>query len=546
MAINPIFEILKQKNKGYKKGIQALRNRIRSVNPVVKTTEQKFSVFSFENIFRKHDVVMLLVEGETGKIIDANHAAEKFYRYSLQQFKSLNISDINKMPPNQVKIEHQQAYKEKQRFFIFPHRLANGEIRIVEVHTTPIIVNETKYLFSIIHDITAGKQIEEELLRSHQQLIKAKEKAEESDNLKTAFLQNMSHEIRTPMNAIIGFSNMIEKPDLSPEKRKIFTTIIVNSTRQLLSVVNNILTISSVDTKQETISIKSVCINHIIANLLEFFKAQAFSQNISLYSKKPLSDRQSEIYTDGTKVTQILTNLITNALKFTPNGFIEFGYILKEKQLEFYVKDSGIGIKTKMQKKIFERFRQADGDITRKYGGTGLGLAISKGFVELLGGKLRVQSKIKKGSTFYFTIPYKPVQESGVVSFPANQNGNTATILIAEDEEYNYLLLEEIIIDMDFGVVHAKNGLEAVEICKANPQINLTLMDIKLPVMDGHTAAKQIKEFRPDLPIIAQSAYALAHEIEKYRGNTFDDYITKPINEDELRQKVMKYISIRK
>jgi len=406
----------------------------------------------------------------------------------------------------------------------------------------PIIVNidcivsqDDEFCLLTLTDITERKLAETNLLQ-------AKEHAEESDHLKTAFLQNMSHEIRTPMNAICGFSKMLNKPELSDEKRKSFISIIINSTNQLLSIVTDILTISSVDTKQEKVNIQKVCINSNIVDLLAIFKTQAQNQNISLYAKQQLTDRQSEIFTDNTKITQILSNLITNALKFTHEGFIEFGYNLKGEFIEFYVKDSGIGIKTEMQEKIFERFRQANENINKKYGGTGLGLAISKAFTELLGGKIWVQSELDKGSTFYFTIPYKPVHEIDKTNSPTEQNENFPIVLVAEDEECNFLLIEELLCDMDLKLIHAKDGKETVEICRTNPKIDLVLMDIKMPIMSGHEAAKLIKEFRPDLAIIAQSAYGLEQEIEKYSG-IFDDYVTKPIDENELQQKIMKYIN---
>jgi len=406
----------------------------------------------------------------------------------------------------------------------------------------PIIVNidcivsqDDEFCLLTLTDITERKLAETNLLQ-------AKEHAEESDHLKTAFLQNMSHEIRTPMNAICGFSKMLNKPELSDEKRKSFISIIINSTNQLLSIVTDILTISSVDTKQEKVNIQKVCINSNIVDLLAIFKTQAQNQNISLYAKQQLTDRQSEIFTDNTKITQILSNLITNALKFTHEGFIEFGYNLKGEFIEFYVKDSGIGIKTEMQEKIFERFRQANENINKKYGGTGLGLAISKAFTELLGGKIWVQSELDKGSTFYFTIPYKPVHEIDKTNSPTEQNENFPTVLVAEDEECNFLLIEELLSDLDLKLIHAKDGKETVEICRTNPKIDLILMDIKMPILSGHEAAKRIKEFRPDLPIIAQSAYALEHEREKYSGSAFDDYITKPISRDKLNQVLTKYI----
>lgn len=373
----------------------------------------------------------------------------------------------------------------------------------------------------------------------------AKEKAEESDRLKTAFLQNMSHEVRTPLNAIIGFSKMLDKPELSPDKRKNFTSIVINSSNQLLSIVNDVLTISSLETKQETVNLQNVCINTIVLDLFSIFKVQSLNKNISIYVQHELTDKESQIFTDKTKVNQILTNLLSNALKFTHEGYVEFGYKMKhpEEQLEFYVKDTGIGIKAVHLDAIFERFRQADLSTSRVYGGTGLGLAISKSFVELLGGRIWVDSVVGEGSTFYFTIPYRPVFESGRASSLLKQNATSRTVLVAEDEEFNYLLIEEILIEMDIKLLHAKNGAEAVEACQRHPHITLVLMDIKMPIMDGHTAAKQIKEFKPTLPIVAQSAYALESEIEKYSG-IFDDYLTKPIKVEDLKQLVMKYIEI--
>ena len=278
----------------------------------------------------------------------------------------------------------------------------------------PIHIKEKpRYLAGFTIDITERKQAEILLQEKNIELQKAKEKAEEGERLKTSFLQNISHEIRTPMNAIIGFTSFLDDPDLSLQKRQNYVSIITNSANQLLSIVNDILTISSIDTKQETVHLTKVCVNDIIFNLHSIFKPQAENKNISINFKTELSDENSKILCDSTKLTQILSNLISNALKFTKDGEIEFGYTGtgdvrtgRDLSLQFYVKDTGIGIKNEYQQIIFERFHQADTSISQKYGGTGIGLAISKGFVELLGGKIWVESEYEKGSTFYFTIPY--------------------------------------------------------------------------------------------------------------------------------------------
>jgi len=255
----------------------------------------------------------------------------------------------------------------------------------------------------------------DEKIQIEQKLKVAKEKAEESNRMKTAFLQNMSHEIRTPMNAINGFSQMLVNPELSANKRNKFVNIILNSSKQLLSIVTDILTISSLETKQENVMYEKVCLNDIIDDLQTIYSDEAQTKKIFIYTKNGLNDQNATIYTDKTKVTQVLTNLINNALKFTQEGFIEVGYDLikkaESKEILFFVKDSGIGIEPKLQEKIFERFQQTDTKIDIKHGGTGLGLSISKGFVELLGGTIWVRSKPGEGATFYFTIPYKLDEE---------------------------------------------------------------------------------------------------------------------------------------
>jgi len=442
----------------------------------------------------------------------------------------------------------------------FHNKKKNGEFIWEQATITPLVNDEgeiTNYM-SIKEDITARilaerelniqnqeyAALNEEYKAQNEELLAAKEKAEESNRLKTAFLQNMSHEVRTPMNSICGFSSMLNREDLSQDKRNSFISIIQDSSQQLLSILTDILIISSIETKQEKVNIQKVCINTIVVDLFSIFNQQAINQNISLQTTQPLNDNQSEIYTDKAKITQVLTNLIANALKYTDEGFIEFGYNLntdiEPPKMEFYVKDSGIGINPELHEKIFERFTQANKSIHVNYGGTGLGLSISKGFIELLGGKIWVQSVLEKGSTFYFTIPYKPVVEIDKTATSIKQNKNLKTVLIAEDEEYNFLLIKELLKDLNLKILHTRDGKETVMLCKDNSNIDLILMDVKMPIMNGHEAAKKIKKIRPELMIIAQSAYALEHEIKKY-GGIFDDYITKPINGKILMEKIMKH-----
>jgi signal transduction histidine kinase len=248
-------------------------------------------------------------------------------------------------------------------------------------------------------DITRQKKAEADL-------ISAKEGAEESDRLKTAFLHNVSHEIRTPMNAIIGFSTLLNEPDTSAEERNQYVDIIFQSGGQLLSIINDIVDIANVESGQAKINLTEFNLNSALRSLNEQFSIMGKQKNVSIKLKTTLSDEDSIILSDNTKFVQILSNLINNAIKFTKDGNIDFGYVLKDKFLEFHVKDNGIGIPAEYHARIFDRFYQVDSAVSRQYSGTGLGLSICKGYVELLGGTINVVSKSGKGTMFVFTIPY--------------------------------------------------------------------------------------------------------------------------------------------
>lgn len=407
-----------------------------------------------------------------------------------------------------------------------------------------IIDDNEKAIVSIV-DISALKQAEQEL-------IKSKEKAEESDRLKTEFIQNMSHEIRTPMNGILGFSELLDNPELSSEKRKRFIEIIRNSTHQLLQIIDDIMEISVLEAKQTKAVENPICLNDLLLELFSIFDIKAKEKKIHLYFKKGLSDEQSTILTDRTKLNKIVSNLLENALKFTNEGNVELGYKLNKDsepaELEIYVKDSGIGIKPEKQKLIFERFQQAEKDLSKKVGGLGLGLSIAKENTELLGGKLSVKSTYGEGTVFFVTIPYKPVNlVHKIAKEKEKKSGDKEkyTILIAEDEEVNFMVLKILLEDklkLPCTIIHAKDGLEAVELSKSNPEISLVLMDIKMPKLDGHEATRIIKEFRPDLPIIAQTAYSSPEEKEKAFLAGCDDFIAKPISKDVLNSVIVKYL----
>jgi PAS domain S-box-containing protein len=382
-------------------------------------------------------------------------------------------------------------------------------------------------MIGTILDITERKTVEEAL-------ISAKEQAEENDRLKTAFLNNISHEIRTPMNAIIGFAGFLNEPNLQPEKRNYFTEIICNASNQLLSIITDIINIATIEAGQETIKKTKLNVNTILRNLYNQFEIKADSQKILMHCVTPLPDNETFIETDETKLVQVLTNLIGNAIKFTKQGQVKFGYKVKPGFLEFFVEDTGIGIPANMHKEIFDRFRQADSTIARQFGGTGLGLSISKAYIELLGGTIWLDSSPGLGSTFYCTIPFEitrnghstPLENTGQAKI---ELGRSRTLLIAEDEEFNYLLLDQILSGYNLNLIRVENGAEAVHTCKTNPDIDMVIMDVKMPVMDGYEATRLIKQFRPELPVIMQTAYSRESDREKAFQNGCDGYLSKPL-----------------
>ena len=402
-----------------------------------------------------------------------------------------------------------------------------------------------KRLIGTIQDISEKRQI-------LQDIIIAKEKAEESGRLKTEFIQNMSHEIRTPMNGILGFTELLDNPSLSDEKRKKYIEITKNSTNQLLHIIDDIMEISVLETKQIIAEENPVCLNDLLQELFNIFNIKATKKNIKLVLKNELSDQESTILTDKIKLNKVLSNLLENALKFTDEGFVELGYKLNKDsvpaELEIFVKDSGIGIKPEKQKLIFDRFSQAEKDLSKKVGGLGLGLSIAKENAELLGGKISVVSELGEGAAFFVTIPYKPVNmipNITIEKVKTTKENEKCTILIAEDEEVNFMVLEILLEDklkLPCTIIHAKDGFEAVELCKKIPEIEFVLMDIKMPKMDGHEATRLIKEFRTNLPIIAQTAYSTPEEKEKAFLAGCDDFISKPISKDALNDVINTYL----
>lgn len=391
------------------------------------------------------------------------------------------------------------------------------------------------------------KESLEHIQKMNSELIISKNKAEESDRLKSSFLANMSHEIRTPLNGILGFSSLLKDDDLSKENVERYIDIIDSSGQQLLTIINDILDISKIEAGQISISIKAVNITQLMNELFQQFQYQAENKNLDLILNSDNLNENMVINTDENRLRQIICNLLSNAIKFTSDGKVEFGLLHKGNFTEFYVSDTGIGIAPEDQSLIFKPFGRVETSLTKKYGGTGLGLSISKAFVEKLGGTIMLQSHPNKGSKFIFTLPQTEVtkpdhQKNPETKQELHHNWNQKTILIAEDEIFNFFYIEELLKSMNVNMLHAWNGLEAVELTKNYPDISLVLMDIRMPEMDGHTAIKLIKKLRPRLPVIAQTAYASNEDMENAYTAGFDNYLTKPIARELFVQVLDKFL----
>jgi signal transduction histidine kinase len=387
--------------------------------------------------------------------------------------------------------------------------------------------------------------------RKVEELKTALEKAQESDRLKSAFLANMSHEIRTPMNGIIGFTNLLNTPEIDKEERQQYIAIINKSGNRLLNTINDLIDISKIEAGQMKISKAKTSVNNILLEVNSFFKHETASKGLSIISLPTLSEKEATIITDQDKLLGILTNLIKNAIKFTKKGSITFGYFLKGNFLEFFVKDTGIGIPENRRQAVFNRFEQADigNGYTRSFEGSGLGLAISQDYVKMLGGRIWLTSEEGKGTTFRFTIPYdtelvQPPEIPVKARQPSRKEVATKTLdlLIAEDEETSFLYLKTILNDRFRKIYYAKTGKETIKICKENPKINIILMDIKMPDINGLEATREIRIFNKDVVIIAQTAFALAGDEEKAIAAGCNDYISKPIDRDKLIRLINQYI----
>ena len=492
--------------------------------------------------------ILIFAKDEYGRYFIANKALAGFLGTTVENIlgnTDLEIA-INKNDAKKYMNDDKRVLLLGEKLFVEEESQTHisGKVSILQTSKIPFktFLSSKPAVLGVSVDIT-------ELKRKEAELIATKEKAEESDRLKSAFLSNMSHEIRTPMNGILGFLSLLDDPDIDYSEKKEFTKIISRSGDRLLNTINNLIDISKIEAGQMNVSEKETCVNAIFDELHVFFSNEANSKDISLIKQPSLSNDLSTIITDDNKLQGILTNLIKNALKYTENGSVKFGYELKENFLEFFVKDTGIGVPKHRQKAIFNRFEQADIADSRAFEGSGLGLSIATAYVEMLGGEIQLISEESKGAKFVFTIPYvaKYSVKNDFAIEPVEENKNEKNVsdiivLIAEDDVVSKIYLETILKKIVKELIFVKTGKEAVEMCLSNSNIDMIFMDIKMPIMNGIDATKAIREFNKDVVIIAQSAYALKEDCENALAIGCNDYISKPIIKDELLLKISDYV----
>jgi len=536
---------------------------------LLRRSEEKYrKIFeNIQDIFYQSDI--------NGKIIEISPSIERYSGYKPEELIGMQINNVYQNPADRIELLKQLTLKGEIEDYILKLKTKDrGEVYVsANVHLligpegNPVGVEGS--LRDVSERIIAEEKLKaseqllrkqneeyaalnEELKRSNEQILLinsqfkiAKEKAEESDRLKSAFLANMSHEIRTPMNGIMGFSMMLADPSLQNQTREAYAKIITSSCDQLLHIVNDIIDISKIEAGQIDILQSAFDLRELLEEVISFYEPAAREKGIDLVVK-PLSGVFSDnhqIITDRTKLRQVMHNLLSNAVKFTNSGKIVFSWELTDGSLKVEVEDTGIGIESDLQSIVFERFRQVETSYTKKYGGTGLGLSITKAYIEKMGGTISVRSEFGKGSTFSFILPCKIAEFDNKETKEVQKNSqlkNDMTILIVEDEEINWLYLNEI-LKKRVKTLNAVTGAQAVEYIKNYPEIEIVLMDIKLPDINGLELTKIIKQTNDKIKVIAQTAFALSGDREKALAAGCSDYITKPVKKEDLLNLISIY-----
>ncbi|MFO7869362.1 MAG: response regulator, partial [Bacteroidales bacterium] len=488
----------------------------------------------------------IFIANEKGEYIEVNETASKITGYSEDELRNVTIPDlIQKEYLEKAEWHFQKTIKDGFASTDLGFVTKSGEKRFWNIDAVKL--SETRFL-GFAKDITERKQDEIEL-------CKAKEKAEETDRLKSAFLANMSHEIRTPMNGILGFADLLKEPKLTGDQKDKYIQVIEKSGERMLNTINDIIDISKIEAGEVEVENTELSVNKILDEQYEFFAREAVEKGLELNYYSALSDNESRIITDKHKLESIIGNLIKNAIKYTETGSITFGYSIQSLKgknfFEFYITDTGIGIPADRINAIFNRFEQADIEDTRVFEGSGLGLAISKSYVKMLGGEMSVRSTEGSGSTFMFSIPYN--KEFMKKENLDNNNENLSqialhnlSVIVAEDDE-NSRMYFDTLFKHTFKKIHfTTTGNQTIDACREHPDTDIILMDIKMPDINGYQATQQIRKFNTDVIIIAQTAYGLLGDKEKAIEAGCDDYLSKPVKKEILFEKIRACVAAKK
>ncbi|MBN2756391.1 MAG: PAS domain S-box protein [Bacteroidales bacterium] len=504
---------------------------------LIKENQEKY-----RTIVETANDAIIILEYESANIADVNKKAEKLFKAKKEDLIGLNR---NKMHPKDEINNNSNWFNDLDYWLKNTVKSSiidkKGKIIPVEISSSEINIDKQKFIIGFFRDITIQNDYEKILL-------KAKNKAEESEKLKSAFLSNISHEIRTPMNGIIGFANLLKTPDIEEEKRVRYLEIIENSSNQLLNLISDIIDLSKFEAGIINLNKEKVNINQLILELYQFFKEGILSRaekQIYFYYETQFIDDDIFVYTDYMRLKQILINLIGNALKFTYKGFVKFGYTIKKNPktsfLEFFVEDTGIGIQKDKQKIIFQRFRQAESSTSKNFGGTGLGLNISRILVKKLGGNIKVEAEESKGSIFTFTIPF--IQKPENIFIEKNKcNFKNRTILIIENEAENAAEIGEILKPTKIETLFAFSIEDALIIIKAIAKIDIVLINIDMEGIKDNCTSLKIKKIRKSIPIISQNNFDLNPKSKSENSKFHDAQISKQDNNQQLISTINKFL----
>lgn len=487
--------------------------------------------------------VSIIITDLSGKIVYANPKALETTEYSIEELMGKNPSIL------QSGINQKEVYEELWRTISlgkewrgeFHNKKKSDELYWEQAAISPIIDGNGKatHYLAVKEDITERKNIISELNI-------AKEKAEEGDRLKTAFMQNISHEIRTPLNGIMGFGQLMTEPNLSSEQREQYLNTLNESCQRLMRTITDYMDISLIVSNTININTKAFEINSLLTELKNRYIKQCNSKQIELSLSFPKNIKELTICSDKELLQKVLSQIIDNSIKFTDKGRIDFGYEVENDSIRFYIKDTGIGINQSAKEHIFTHFAQEEISTARRYEGSGLGLSIAKGYIELLGGNIWLESAKGIGSIFMFKIPLGKVDTITPINETSNiSKKKTAPVILCVEDEVTNARYIEAILKRKSTLYQAKNGIEALKLFNEHPEINIILMDLKMPEMDGFEATRHIKSIRKDVPVIAVTAYAQSGDEQKALDAGCNDYLTKPLDRELLFGKIEEHLKIK-